>query len=98
MKYATLRGDTGRWLQTEDLGRKRTMKWISVTERLPNYGDIVLIFEDSHWNRGVEVAKFIKDDVFGNNKTQYSWVAPQGPMSWFGQYVSHWMPLPDSPK
>lgn len=76
---------------------KRPAKWISVTECLPNYGDIVLIFEDNHWNRGVEVAKFIKDEVFGNNKTPYSWVAPQGPMSWFGQYVSHWMPLPAPP-
>lgn len=74
------------------------MEWISVKECLPNYGDVVLIFEDSHWNQGVEVAKFIKDEVFENNKTKYSWVAPQGPMSWFGQYVSHWMPLPNPPK
>ena len=45
-----------------------------------------------------EVAKFIKDEGFGNNETKYSWVAPQGPMSWFGQEVSHWMPLPEPPK
>lgn len=37
-------------------------------------------------------------DVFGNNLVPYSWKAAGGPMEWFGQNVSHWMPLPEPPK
>lgn len=38
-----------------------------------------------------------RSDEDGNNKVPYCWVALIGPMTWFGQYVSHWMPLPDKP-
>lgn len=37
-------------------------------------------------------------DVFGNNKVPYIWKANGGPMEWFGQCVTHWMPLPEPPK
>lgn len=37
-------------------------------------------------------------DEDGNNAVPYRWYAPKGPMSWFGQEVSHWMYLPDSPQ
>ena len=37
-------------------------------------------------------------DVFGNNLVPYCWKAHGGPMEWFGQRVSHWMPLPEAPK
>lgn len=37
-------------------------------------------------------------DEWGNNKVPYFWVAPEGPMQWNGQDVSHWMPLPEYPK
>lgn len=36
-------------------------------------------------------------DVFGNNLVPYCWKATSGPMEWFGQNVSHWMPLPIAP-
>jgi len=41
---------------------------------------------------------YYPDDEDGNNKVPYHWVAPEGPMKWFGQEVSHWCPLPRSPK
>lgn len=39
-----------------------------------------------------------KCDVFGNNLVPYCWEATVGPMEWFGQNVSHWMPLPEPPR
>lgn len=37
-------------------------------------------------------------DVHGNNTVPYRWKANGGPMDWFGQDVTHWMPLPKPPK
>lgn len=37
-------------------------------------------------------------DQWGNNLVPYKWYAKSGPMQWFGQCVSHWMPLPDRPE
>ena len=37
-------------------------------------------------------------DEWGNNLVPYHWYANGGPMSWFGQDVTHWMPLPEPPK
>lgn len=35
-------------------------------------------------------------DEYANNRKAYKWDV-QGPGSYFGQDVSHWMPIPDSP-
>ena len=37
-------------------------------------------------------------DVWGNNLVPYYWKANGGPMEWFGQNITHWMPLPEPPK
>lgn len=37
-------------------------------------------------------------DVYGNNIVPFAWKANGGPMQWFGQDVTHWMPLPEQPK
>lgn len=37
-------------------------------------------------------------DQEGNNLVPYIWRARSGPMEWFGQYVTHWMSLPEPPK
>ena len=37
-------------------------------------------------------------DEQGNNRVPYCWYANGGPMKWFGQEVTHWMPLPEPPK
>ena len=37
-------------------------------------------------------------DVHGNNLVPYCWYSNYGPGKWFGQEVSHWMPLPEPPK
>lgn len=40
---------------------------------------------------------FKRCDEQGNNKVSYIWIANGGPMQWFGQYATHWMPLPQPP-
>lgn len=37
-------------------------------------------------------------DEGGNNRKPYCWIDQSGPMQWFGQYISYWMPLPEKPK
>ena len=36
-------------------------------------------------------------DQYGNNLRPYCWDALGGPMSWFGQNVSHWQQAPTTP-
>lgn len=36
-------------------------------------------------------------DEWGNNTVPYKWYARSGPMQWWGQCVTHWMPLPAPP-
>lgn len=36
-------------------------------------------------------------DIHGNNMVPYRFQANAGPMEWFGQDVTHWMPLPEAP-
>ena len=58
------------------------MEWISVNDRLPNDGDLVLIY----YNCVFVVARYLKGEGF----TDY------GGYSMF--HPTHWMTLPDSPK
>jgi hypothetical protein len=37
-------------------------------------------------------------DEDGNNKKPYCWKCNHSHMKWFGQMVTHWMPLPELPK
>lgn len=39
---------------------------------------------------------YSRGDEHGNNFVPYAWEG-DGPMNWFGQEVSHWMPVPESP-
>ena len=92
-------------------------EWISVKDRLPEDGEILLIYDGDayQWKPEQSVAKFVKGkskeqlkaegykticsaDEDGNNKKPYKWVSTNSPMSWFGQMVTHWMPLPHPPK
>jgi hypothetical protein len=59
--------------------------WIPVTERLPDYGEMVLCYG---WNRGVEQAC--------RSKYWDGWVGPDKKNLVTHAYT-HWMPLPAPP-
>lgn len=68
-------------------------EWISVKDRLPNRGERVLCFMKSS---GKNQNDTISDNVYngilvGSNPPRYVW-------EWNGDYVTHWMPLPEPPK
>lgn len=75
---------------------------------------VLAIWDKSHFTEpGMSVMRFYKGksadevdiydgvrfcDEWGNNKKPYAWCDPSGPMTWYGQDVSYWMPLPEPPK
>lgn len=70
--------------------------WISVKERLPVVGQWVL----ARHNRGTWIDE-------GNHEGPHTWrvLKFKGPTDWFefgpdhyGSEITHWMPLPESPK
>ena len=61
-------------------------KWIPVTERLPEYGKVVLAFGKKHATSG---------QFRGTSPTKPNWWHWKGNMY---KEVSHWMPLPEPPK
>lgn len=68
-------------------------EWISVKDRLPDRGERVLCFIKSS---GKHQNDIIFDNVYngilvGYNPPKYVW-------EWYGDYVTHWMPLPEPPK
>ena len=58
-------------------------KWISVSDRMPEDGKVVLA-----WNRNRAVFGYARDGQWID--TLYGWVVPNGP--------THWMPLPEPPE
>lgn len=82
----------------------RIEKGISEEERtamrrgeLPDPGVMGWTLSDG-WKSSPRSGCYLPGDVHGNNKVPYSWKANGGPMEWFGQDVTHWMPLPEPPK
>ena len=60
-------------------------RWIPVTERLPEQGDVVLIY-----TKHEDIQVFQWDDNYGG------WVGDR--YNYSKRMVTHWMPLPDPPK
>ena len=57
-------------------------KWIPVTERLPEKGGSYLVFSSK--SKTVFTAHYWKGDRWANRAN--------------GQFITHWMPLPEPPK
>ena len=77
------------------------MEWISVKDRLPEYGVIVLITDGEDVNAGSlnysgkYPFKFIQDDV-SKEFTDFSETFNEN--SYIPNAVTHWHPLPEPPK
>lgn len=69
------------WASAEDINAPT--KWIPVTERLPKYGEVVLI-------------AFRWDAVDTGWCCEYGWRGEYAPYE--DGEVTHWMPLPEPPK
>ena len=65
-------------------------KWISVEERLPEYGKYVLVADERN--------RFI--GLFSLEKTEENYVFWRGMGSWTMDVIAitHWMPLPEPPE
>lgn len=60
--------------------------WIPVTERLPDNHDDVIVFSRQGDSSAIGLAYRIRN----------RWHCPYDP--YIGEYVTHWMPLPESPE
>lgn len=65
------------------------MEWISVDDRLPNDGEVVLCWAENGKN---QTKNLLKQVTYVQNKWIY------GTYSTFIDGVTHWMPLPEPPK
>lgn len=93
---------------------RKTTQWIPVSERLPeNKQQIIVYVPTMPWTDSCQMAicRFQRgktkeevsntkihcgNDEVGNNLKPYYWSYGTG--GFFGQEVSHWMPLPNPPK
>lgn len=74
------------------------MKWYTQEEKLPNYGDIVVVhhrygpgWEQSQLVGGdLSIVRFEHANVGGNNHVPYQWKELGGPMCYFGQNIDEW--------
>jgi len=60
------------------------------------YGDDNWTDEDDQDHVNFIVVKLVRSKVEDNNKLPYKW-HEFGPGQFFGQEITHWMPLPDAP-
>lgn len=56
----------------------------------------VNVYSNGHQVLAKRSSMFMASDEEGNNRKPYSWT--NSPMQYFGQDVTHWMPLPSPPK
>ena len=62
-------------------------QWISVSERLPNHREWVLVCHDAP-NKSAEIGKLVGE---------FTWELKSPVGGWTTSLISHWMPLPAPP-
>ena len=69
-----------------------SISWTSVKDKLPEYGEYVLVFTE-----GCSAIGHLGEDRFGKNKWKSDSIDEWGDVEIL-EDVTHWMPLPDEPK
>ena len=69
-------------------------KWISVEERLPENGDLVLVIASGKPRENITLIDAI---LIASCWAEEGWIA-DGFDNWDGLDVAYWMPLPEPPK
>ncbi len=90
-KYVLCRHTRGTWRDSQDQENVncvvlKFVRGISIAER-----------EKMAWDSSDRKRIYKSEDEHGNNQRPYNW-QEFGPDSFFGQDISHWMPLPEPPK
>jgi len=90
----------GRYIQNFKYDVVRFEKGISIKEReLMKAGDIpdelIETYGQGNYHKSKRSSLYGSYDEHGNNTKPYCWV--NSPMTYFGQDVTHWMPLPEKP-
>jgi hypothetical protein len=66
------------------------MNWISVDERLPDFGQYVFCYMGNYGqSQKYRVCRRIESESGSNNTKPYVW-SESGPMTFFGQECTHW--------
>lgn len=86
-----------------EIGVARFYRGISAEERQKmKNGEIAdedhVLYSSGRYRKCKRSDMYCPEDEWVNNKVPYRWKALSGPMEWFGQDVTHWMPLPEPPK
>lgn len=80
------------WQEAAKMAHENELKWIPVTERLPDSGVCVLVTD------GLEVGEGWITEII-NTKGHFSrWCAPTADIDIDRRPITHWMPLPEPPK
>lgn len=86
------------WMQEHDriLTAEKTGKWIPVSERLPEIGEIVLAYIDE---LGLIIRAKIVDTKDYRGERRIDWARVDKDPFFLSCYtITHWMPLPEPPK
>ena len=71
-------------------GKQDAMKWIPVTERLPEENDDVLCYRGNHIGVLMDVYTYKGDNKWEDSYGYWNYTDIEG--------ITHWMPLPQPPK
>jgi hypothetical protein len=88
--------------QSDDIGFSISDWWISIDEYLPQNGQTVIVYLGGRGKGTINIVIFEKS-VSKQEKEEYIWKI-QGhrsfvsPGTYFGQEVTHWMPIPGNPE
>ena len=77
------------------------MEWISVKDKLPDFGIHVLCFDPYHTEENIYVVKLEKENFYEIDKCKLGhpqhWIEAAGE-TYFTWNPTHWMPLPKPPE